>query len=279
MRSNQGKGAIGAGKTGSFGGHHGVDQGSSTVTTTALTTANDTLTGGTGRDVFTATSTTFNAGDSLDGGAGYDVLKLSDAGTFNLNSLAGFSNFEEIQGTSTANQTITLRDGADLRLVAGNGTNVITTGATGNQQIELGTGTNTVTAQGGTTSVTTHGGTSTITGGTGLLTVRADGGTTTITAGTGGSHVDLGYGTVSLTGGSGTDTIDVGHGRGSITVTGFTQGTDKVDVHALHFASYDALLAAATVTTSGSDTTITFDLGPTITLTGVSAVTSSDFTL
>lgn len=250
-----------------------------TVTTTALTAGSDTLSGGTGRDVFTATSSTFNAGDSLDGGAGFDVLKLSGAGTFDLNSLGGFSNIEEIQGTGNANQTITLRDGADLHLVVGNGTNVIATGATGNQEIVLGTGSNTVVAAAGTTTVTANGGSNTLTGGAGQLNVHAMYGTTQVTAGSGGSHIDLGFGTTTLVAGSGVDTLDVGHGRGTASVSGFAQGTDKIDVHALHFASYDDLLAAATVTTTEGSTTLAFDLGPTITLAGVSALTSSDFTL
>lgn len=256
---------------------NGACGGNGSITTTVLTAGDDSFTGGSGRDVFAATSATFNAGDSLDGGAGIDILRLADTGSFDLNTLAGFSNIEVIQGTSGVDQTITLRDGADLRLMAGNGDNVIVTGATGTQEIVLSTGSNTVTAGEGATTVVTHGGTDTITGGAGLLTVRAAYGGTTVTAGEGGSRIEIGSGTTTLTAGSGVDALVVGYGRGTITVSGFAQGSDTIDVHALHFAGYDELLAAASITSAGSSTTLIFDHGATITLTGVSEMASSDF--
>jgi Ca2+-binding RTX toxin-like protein len=107
--------------------------------------------------------------------------------------------------------------------------------------------------------------------------VRAEAGVSTIIAGSGGSHVDVGYGTVNLTAGSGVDVIDIGHGSGQATVSGFAQGTDKIDVHELHVSSYAELQAVASITSSGGNTTITVTGGDTITLVGVSSVTESDF--
>jgi len=184
---------------------------------------------------------------------------------------------EEIRGATTGDQGITLLDGANLKFVAGNGNDTITTGATGNQSITLGTGTNTVAAGGGTACVTTSGGTNTITGGAGALTVDAHYGNTTVVAGSGGSHVDLGFGATTVTGGNGADMIDVGLGRGVATFNNFTQGTDVIGVGHLGIHSYTELTAEATITISGSDTVITFDYGPTITLAGVASVTETDF--
>lgn len=268
------------GPGGGFGGGHGHGFGgrASKGTTYTLTSDSDSITGTSNNDTITATSSTFGSGDSIDGGSGYDVLKLTDAGTFDLNSLASLTNVEEIRGASSAAQVITLLDGADMKFVGGKGDTTITTGATGNQNITLGSGTNTVVAQDGTTFVTTTGGTNTITGGSGELTVNAKYGVTTVVAGSGGSHVDIGYGTLTVTGGDGTDTIDIGQGRGTATINSFTQGTDTIDVSHLGYSSYSELTEEATVTTSGSDTVITFDYGPTVTLVGISSVTESDFT-
>jgi hypothetical protein len=271
-------GGFGGGRGGMEMGKGGLNKGvvSSTATTSTLTTESDAV-GTSANDVIVATASTFNAGDSINGGAGMDILKLTDAGTFNLNSLAAFSGIETVQGATSANQIVTLKDGVNLSFVAGNGNNTITTGATGTQSVSLGKGTNTVTAVGGSTTVTTNGGTDTIVGGTGLLTVKALTGTSTITAGSGGSHIDLGSGTVALTAGAGVDTIDVGAGLGTISVTGFTQGTDIIDLHALHLSSYDDLLLNATVTSTSTETIIAFDYGATITLTGVASVSATDF--
>lgn len=269
---NQGNNKSGMGHGG--GNNHGMV--SATVATLTLTTGADSV-GTAGNDVIVATASTFNAGDSLAGGTGFDVLKLTDAGTFDLNSLAAFSGIEAVQGALTANQTVVLKNGAALSFVAGNGNTTVTTGLTGTQSIALGTGSNTVTAAGADTWVMTQGGTDTVVGGTGTLHVSASSGTTTITAGSGATHIDLGSGKVLFTAGSGVDVLDISHGRGSTTVTGFSQGTDKIDVHSLHLASYADVLANATVTTSGSDTVLAFNYGATLTLTGVSSLSATDF--
>ena len=226
------------------------------LTPVALTTGADSV-GTSGNDWITATAATLNSGDSLVGGDGFDTISLSGSGVFNFSTLASFSGFERIQGGS-ADQTIILKDGLSLT-------------------VDLGSGHNTLTAASGNTLVVTHGGTDTITGGSGSLTVRAEAGVSTIIAGSGGSHLDIGYGTVNLTAGSGVDVIDIGHGSGQATVSGFAQGTDKIDVHELHVSSYAELQAVASITSSGGNTTITVTGGDTITLVGVSSVTESDF--
>lgn len=242
----------GHGGKGGFGGKGGA----ATLTPVALTTGADSV-GSSGNDLITATAATLNAGDSLVGGDGVDIISLTDGGIFNFSALASFSGFERIQGSS-ADQTIILKDGLSLT-------------------VDLGSGHNTLTAASGNTLVVTHGGTDTITGGSGSLTVRAEAGVSTILAGSGGSHVDVGYGTVNLTAGSGVDVIDIGRGAGIATVSGFTLGSDKIDVHELRVSSYAELQAVATITSSGGNTTITVTGGDTLTLVGVASISESDF--
>ncbi len=66
-------------------------------------------------------SATLNATDSLDGGAGTDSLVLYGDGTFDLNSLAAYSNFEALEVVNIINTdvTLTLKDGSstDVTLV------------------------------------------------------------------------------------------------------------------------------------------------------------------
>ncbi|WP_298955016.1 VCBS domain-containing protein [uncultured Methylobacterium sp.] len=78
-----------------------------------------------------ATSTTLNPGlpgstdsDRLRGGGGYDVLALSGAGKFDLAGLGQFTEFEEIRlvNASSADASLTLRDGTDLVVTLGDGT-------------------------------------------------------------------------------------------------------------------------------------------------------------
>lgn len=226
-------------------------------TAVALTSAADSV-GASSNDLITATAATLNAGDSLVGGAGMDVISLSGAGTFDFSSLAAFSSFERIQGDSTVGQTLILKDGVNV-------------------QVSLGSGANTLIAGSGSVSVDSHGGADVITGGSGALNVRASAGTLTVTAGSGGSHVDIGDAAVTLTAGSGVDVIDLGHGAGSATVTGFAQGVDKIEAHHLHVSSYAELLTAATISSSGGNTTITVADGGSVTLVGVAAVSESDF--
>ena len=49
------------------------------------------------RRTSTGNALTLNATDNLDGGDGFDSLVLFGGGTFDLNSLAGFANFEEVR--------------------------------------------------------------------------------------------------------------------------------------------------------------------------------------
>jgi hypothetical protein len=67
------------------------------------------------------TAPTLNAADNLDGGDGFDSLVLFGGGTFDLNGLAGFANFEEVQvvNFSVTPVTLTLRDGTTSDVAIG----------------------------------------------------------------------------------------------------------------------------------------------------------------
>lgn len=205
-------------------GHHGARDGAGAAGLKAALTADaDNVVGTDGRDLITATAATLGAGDAIDAGAGRDLLELRGAGSFDLNALASLTGVEEVRTASGVEQTIRLRDGADLRLVTGNGTYHVTTGASGAQQVVLGGG------------------------------------------------------SLELAAGGATDVLVLGCSQGTASVTGFAQGTDKIDAHALRFASVEALLAAATVTSDAQGTTLVFDQGPSVTLLGVAAISAADF--
>jgi hypothetical protein len=70
---------------------------------------------------------------------GYDTLLLTGGGTFDLSTLAQFTNFEEVDVTGTAN--LTLRNGVDLTV------NTLASGET----VHLASGTVTVNSNGNDT--------------------------------------------------------------------------------------------------------------------------------
>ncbi|WP_420965872.1 VCBS domain-containing protein [Bradyrhizobium sp. B120] len=172
--------------------------------TITLGTGNDTVQFTSGTNTLNATSTTLNSGDSLTGGTGTDTLALTGGGTFNLNSLAAFTGFENVT-VDNNNTTLTLKNAAAINVTLGNGTDTVT-GGTGaaSATVTLGTGTDTVNFGAGS-------GTNTVNGviGTGATLLAAD----------------------NLTGGTGTDTLAISGSSGTFdlnslaTFTGFENVT------------------------------------------------------
>ncbi|MET3595343.1 VCBS repeat-containing protein, partial [Mesorhizobium shonense] len=82
----------------------------------ALTTGNDTVGPQTQDTQVTGNAVTFNAGDSLTGGSETDSLVLYGSGTFDLNSLAQFTGFEEVDLVNYSNSAsaLYLRPGQDI---------------------------------------------------------------------------------------------------------------------------------------------------------------------
>ena len=86
------------------------------------------------------TATTLNSNDILEGGDGRDSLVLFGAGTFNLNNITSFTNFEEVRLVNfvSTGTTLTLRDGTTTDVIAmgigTNAVNVMGTAATGIMQ-------------------------------------------------------------------------------------------------------------------------------------------------
>jgi hypothetical protein len=91
---------------------------------------------------FIGTAPTLNATDNLDSGPGTDSLVLYGSGTFDLNSLAGYSGFEEQRLVNFSNSPAT------LILKNGTTTSVIASG-TGNTGIVLGSTAAATSIQGG----------------------------------------------------------------------------------------------------------------------------------
>ncbi len=100
-----------------------------------LGTGTDTvnLSAGGGTNTINATGTTLLTTDNLTGGSGTDTIVISGNNvTFNLNNLAGFTGFENVNLTGIAD-SLTLKDGQNLTVNAGS-----------NNTIALGTGNDTV---------------------------------------------------------------------------------------------------------------------------------------
>ena len=84
-----------------------------------LTTGTDTIAPSVAYTQVIGNALTLNAADDLDGGDGFDSLVLFGGGTFDLNSLAGFANFEEVRVVNITNTgtDLTLRDGTTSDVV------------------------------------------------------------------------------------------------------------------------------------------------------------------
>ncbi|MBY8824497.1 beta strand repeat-containing protein [Sphingomonas colocasiae] len=151
---------------------------------------------------------------------------------------------------------------ANLNVIGGGGPDQITTGS-GNDTVNAGEGNNTIVTGLGNDSVTAGSGDDSIVTGSGNDVVNAGNGNNTVFAGTGNDNVTTGSGNDIVDGGDGTDTISTGAGNDQIygglgadvidtgagndqilyrarmesststardTVTGFTSGSDVIDI-------------------------------------------------
>ncbi len=106
----------------------------------------------------TGNASTLTPGDSLDGGDGFDSLVLYGGGTFDLNSIATFANFEDVRVVnSTSGQAIlTLRDGttSDVATIGTARTNINLSGTAAAGTIQGGDGLDLVTLRDNATATT-----------------------------------------------------------------------------------------------------------------------------
>jgi Ca2+-binding RTX toxin-like protein len=173
-----------------------------------LTTAADTLLGSSTNIQLTGNALTLNPGDNLDGGDGSDSLVLFGGGTFDLNGLAGFANFEGVQvvNFTMTPVTLTLRDGTTSD-VAINGiaftTQINLLGTTSAGSILGGDGTDSVSLSGNTSATTINLGN----GNGQSVTLSDDASAGSILGGTGTDSV-------SLSGNTSATTINLGNGNG-----------------------------------------------------------------
>ncbi|WP_342710725.1 VCBS domain-containing protein [Bradyrhizobium sp. B124] len=228
----------------------------------------NTITLGTGNDSVSFTSgintvngaigtgATLNTGDSLTGGTGTDTLAISgSSGSFDLNSLATFTGFENVTLSGTGD-SLTLKNGQNLTVNAGSG-NTITLG-TGNDAVSFTSGTNTVNATIGTGATLNSG--DSLTGGTGTDTLAISGNSATFDlnslavfsglenvtlSGTGDSLTLKNGQNLTVNAGSG-NTITLGTGNDTVS---FTSGANAVNAISSTLNNGDSLTGG-----SGTDT-------------------------
>ncbi|WP_108463697.1 VCBS domain-containing protein [Devosia indica] len=177
-----------------------------------LTTGTDVITPGAGNTQVLGNAQTLNANDNLDGGGGIDELVLYGSGTFDLNSLAGFANFEGIRLVnlnSSSSTTLTLKNGIS--------SNVTTSGL----------GTNTINVNGSTTVNAINGG-----DGREIIRLADSAHVAEINLGNGSSqqvYLFNAASTGTINGGSSTDSIYL-QGQGTVDAVNLGAGSDTVYV-------------------------------------------------
>jgi len=246
----------------------------------ALGTGTDTVTFTIGSNTVQATAATLLAADHLTG-AGSDTFALTGGGTINLNTPSVFTGFATIT-VDNYNTALTLKNGATLSVILGNGIDSVTGGsaAGSNAVVALGTGIDSVTFTTGNNTVDatratlnsadslTGAGSDTLalTGGgifTSLGSLAHFSGFSTVTLDNSGSTVNVGNYSLTVNGtaggnnaitlGSGTDSVKLGTGNDTVTLgTGtatvsFAGGSNTVN------ATAGTLLKADSLTGAGSD--------------------------
>ena len=235
---------------------------------------NDHITGGAGADYITGgggDDTIVGAADAndtynVDAGTdtitvfgGSDVLNVSAGATANVAVSSNFTATSGTQSVGTGTATLSLDNGVDadlaLATVATAATDgfIITAdtnaaastivGSDGNDTITAGDGGDTITGGAGVDTITGGTGNDTITGSAGddIITVAA-GGTNSVTGGTGADDITLGGGADTVVhAGNATDGVD--------TISGFTVGTDFLDINSTLISA-----AGGTGTDGGDDT-------------------------
>ena len=191
-----------------------------------LTTDPDTLGPSAANTQVTGTALTLNAGDNLDGGTGSNSLVLFGGGTYDLDGLAGFADFEKVHvvNITAVPVTLTLRDGTTVDVeISGTSTNQINLSDTaGAGSILGGDGADNVTMSGFASATTINLGN----GGTQTVSLSGDASATTILGGedrevvelsgnASATTINLGNGffqIVGLSGNASATTIDLGNG-------------------------------------------------------------------
>lgn len=221
-------------------------------------TGDDTITGGSGNDTITLTGGTNN----VTGGNGNDIINLS-SGNDTVNS----GNNDDQVNASAGSNTINTGSGADEVNLSG-GTNGVTT-SSGNDEVNITGGTNNVNTGNNNDEVNASAGSNTIDTGSGRDEVNLTGGTNGVDTGSGVDQITISNGTNNVTAGSnndiinisnGTNTINTDSGSDQVTVTGGTNtvntgsdsdtvtlgGVDTVDTG----SGNDTVEAGATLTTA-----------------------------
>jgi Ca2+-binding RTX toxin-like protein len=206
------------------------------------------------------------AGDTISTGSSSNAFIAGQAGNMSIQiGSSGSATIYDVQGSSgVGGDTITAVAGgtASANVILASGDRVDLTGGLGNATINALAGNDTVTL------------------GSGMATVFAAQGDT-VTAGAGASTILVGSGAVniSLPGGHGAATIgDVGT-NGTDTVTGFTQGQDKIFFQGQSNTpggTRDQVIAAQQHPTANT-TVLTFPDGTTMTLVGITNVDQTFF--
>ena len=223
-----------------------VDASQSTRSVTlAGSSGADTISGGTGNDVFT----NFVGADSINGGGGVDTIKLTSTSvSLNSSSDANISNIEAIDASSAAGVTITLTGQSEAFTVTGSTSADSITGGSGADTIIGFVGADTVNGGAGTDTIklaaTSNSLNSTTDGNiNNVEVIDASSAAAAVTImlssqSEGFSIIGSGYAD-SITGGSGVDSINAGVGND--TILGFI-GADMLDGG----SGADVLILAAT---------------------------------
>lgn len=177
---------------------------------TATLSVTGTITGGTGNDLLTGSST---GSDLITGNAGNDTI----VGNGGNDTLAAGEGNNSVTG-GTGNDIITAGAGNDT-IVTGEGSNSVTAGD-GNNTITGGSGADTIDSGAGNDLITAGSGNDSITGGAGNNTVVAGGGNDYVFTTTGADVITVGSGNNTVISGGGSDTITAGNGNDNINAGG-----------------------------------------------------------
>ena len=157
-------------------------------------------------------------------------------------------------------------------IVAGSGDETLTgSGSTSSNLFFGGTGAAVIAAGGGQSVIVAGSGAATISGGSGTAAIFAGGGQDIVLGGTGADYVQAGAGNATLFAGAGMDLIGVvdGQAGGSLVVAGFRVATDRI--------SAQGYASAPVVASAGDDTVLTFSDHTRVTLLGVASLPGAAF--
>ncbi|WFU25382.1 cadherin-like domain-containing protein [Bradyrhizobium sp. CB1717] len=234
-----------------------------------LTEGTDILTLAADDDTVKGTASTLNPTDNLDGGDGIDSLALFGGGTFDLNALAGFANFEKVEvvNNSTTPVTLTLRDGTTSDVTIGGAaftTQLNLSGTASAGTILGGAGADSVSLAGSASATTINLGN----GNNQSVTLSDDANVGSILGGTGNDAMTLsGNANVgSFQGGEGTDGVSLS-GNASMAIIDLGNGNNQNQFVSLFDASSATTIQGGSgrdsinLSSSGSANVTTISLG------------------